>query len=245
MQNTGKLVTYPNQIGNNRTTSLSNNLICRPWFSFVFDKTEQKKYLNSCWMLRRADGLKRYLKNLITRDISFNEFFRPNSHENVKVENLLLNYLSSKNKKGEIYNVDVHFDQTPTRKSKIQLINIKDRFNLKKINLHFHIDDNDIDRIKNTRYEIARLMGEYKIGRMNINDTESFLKNNILGRSHHTGTIRMADNKYKGCVDKNLKVFDIENLWVCSSAVFPTPSHANPTFTIMTMAKRLADQIKG
>ena len=32
---------------------------------------------------------------------------------------------------------------------------------------------------------------------------------------------RMGENKADGIVDKNLKSFDVENLYVCGSSVFP------------------------
>jgi choline dehydrogenase-like flavoprotein len=38
-------------------------------------------------------------------------------------------------------------------------------------------------------------------------------------------------------------VFGQDNLFVASSSVFPTSSHANPTLTIVALAKRLADHL--
>ena len=53
----------------------------------------------------------------------------------------------------------------------------------------------------------------------------------------------MAQSPEFGCVDHNLKIFGVDNLWVCSSSVFPTPSQANPTFTIMALALRLSKEL--
>jgi choline dehydrogenase-like flavoprotein len=45
-------------------------------------------------------------------------------------------------------------------------------------------------------------------------------------------------------VDRNCRVHGIENLYISSSSVFPTTGTANPTFTIIALAIRLADHLK-
>jgi choline dehydrogenase-like flavoprotein len=61
---------------------------------------------------------------------------------------------------------------------------------------------------------------------------------------HFIGTTRMAADPKKGVVDPDCKVFDIDNLYIASSSVFPTSSHANPTLTIVALAIRLADHLR-
>jgi len=50
-------------------------------------------------------------------------------------------------------------------------------------------------------------------------------------------------------VDANCKVHNIDNLYVAGSSVFPSSAAANPTFSIVAFALRLADflsmKIKG
>jgi hypothetical protein len=60
---------------------------------------------------------------------------------------------------------------------------------------------------------------------------------------HQSGTTRIADNPEDGVVDKNLKVWGTENVYVCSSSVFPTSGQANPTFILGAFAVRLADYL--
>ena len=45
-------------------------------------------------------------------------------------------------------------------------------------------------------------------------------------------------------VDRNCRVHSVENLYVAGSSVFTTGGHANPTFTLVALALRLADHIK-
>ena len=52
-----------------------------------------------------------------------------------------------------------------------------------------------------------------------------------------------APAERSGVVDRDGKVFGVNNLYVAGSAVFPTSSQANPTLTIVAMALRLADHL--
>jgi choline dehydrogenase-like flavoprotein len=58
--------------------------------------------------------------------------------------------------------------------------------------------------------------------------------------NHHLGTTRMSDDPSEGVVDRDCLVHGTENLYVAGSSVFPTGSCANPTFTIVALAHRLA-----
>ena len=53
----------------------------------------------------------------------------------------------------------------------------------------------------------------------------------------------MGASPATGVVDRNGKVFGVNNLSIAGSAVFPTSSQANPTLTIVAMALRLADHL--
>ena len=65
----------------------------------------------------------------------------------------------------------------------------------------------------------------------------------LRGGQHHSGSARMAASEESGVVDKNLKVFGTDNVYVCSSAVFPTNSWVNPTLTIFALADRLVTHL--
>jgi len=245
--NCGKIITSPNQILSTEYVNLTDEISCQGFFSYSFKQQEQNIYLNSKWHLLRESlkfSTKEYLKYIITGNMSYKQNIREITNKDKKVNRLLLDYLSANNETGEIYDLNICFDQTPTYSSSIKLTDKKDRFNLKRINLDFQISKDDIQKMKNTCTKVASLVGLKGIGRINIGDIDSYIQENELGFSHHTGTIRMSSDKSLGCVDKDLKIFGIDNLWVCSSAVFPTPSQASPTYTIMALAKRLSKNIK-
>lgn len=62
--------------------------------------------------------------------------------------------------------------------------------------------------------------------------------------SHHMGTARMHDDPRRGVVDHHCRVHGVENLFVGSSAVFPTGGFSNPTLTILALCARLCDHLK-
>ncbi|KAI1652705.1 FAD/NAD(P)-binding domain-containing protein [Daldinia decipiens] len=70
--------------------------------------------------------------------------------------------------------------------------------------------------------------------------------------AHEVGTMRMSKDKKpedekpeNGVVDENLKVHDWKNLYVCDLSVFPASPAANPSLTLVALAQRLGDHLKG
>ncbi len=53
----------------------------------------------------------------------------------------------------------------------------------------------------------------------------------------------MASRPEAGVVDTDCRVFGTENLYVASSAVFPTGPSYSPTFTILAIARRLGQHL--
>ena len=232
---TGSLIAFPGQVLESDSIPLNAQTLATGFFTLDFKQEDQQKFLNSQWTLHR--------KKKIIRGRRFWKWPRYFVNEMSEKETKLIKYLSTESEDGEVYDFVVMFDQTPTSESVITLSNETDRFNLKKIKLHFHIKNSDVDKIKNTYLEVARLFGKANVGRVNIGNVTDYLNHNEIGNSHHTGTVRMAQSPEFGCVDHNLKIFGVDNLWVCSSSVFPTPSQANPTFTIMALALRLGKEL--
>lgn len=60
---------------------------------------------------------------------------------------------------------------------------------------------------------------------------------------HQCGTTRIASSPKRGVVDGDLKLWGVNNIFVCSSSVFPTSGQANPTFFLGAFAARLAEHL--
>ncbi|MGH1334672.1 MAG: ferritin-like domain-containing protein [Aureispira sp.] len=65
-------------------------------------------------------------------------------------------------------------------------------------------------------------------------------------RADHAACLtRMSNSPTTGVVDKNLKVFGVDNLYVCSNASFSSLGAVNPTLTLTALALRLGDHLNG
>jgi len=76
------------------------------------------------------------------------------------------------------------------------------------------------------------------IGRVTYHDTLTF-----RGASHHMGALPMGEPG-DGHLDRNCRFYDVTNLYCVSSAVFPVAGSANPTMTVVALARRLADHLQ-
>jgi choline dehydrogenase-like flavoprotein len=61
---------------------------------------------------------------------------------------------------------------------------------------------------------------------------------------HLNGTARMGTDPCTSVVNADCRSWDIPNLWICDSSVFPTVGGVNPSLTIQAIACRTADRIK-
>lgn len=77
-----------------------------------------------------------------------------------------------------------------------------------------------------------------------LSDPGSAWQTHVDDQKHHIGTARMADSPTDGVVDRNLRVHGTDNLFIASSAVFPTGGHSNPTLTMLALTFRLADRLR-
>ena len=64
------------------------------------------------------------------------------------------------------------------------------------------------------------------------------------GASHHLGALPMGTGA-DTVLDPNLRFRDVDNLYCASSAAFPVAGSANPTLTIIALARRLAHHLAG
>lgn len=62
---------------------------------------------------------------------------------------------------------------------------------------------------------------------------------------HAAATCRMAADPEQGVVDANLKVHGVDNLYICSNAVFPSLGAVNPTLTLGALSLRLGQHLAG
>jgi hypothetical protein len=79
-----------------------------------------------------------------------------------------------------------------------------------------------------------------QIGTLDFQQDADGWGRNVYDLYHPAGTTRMSIDPADGVVDVNLKVHGTSNVYVAGSSVFPSMGAANPTFTAMALALRLA-----
>ncbi|MBI5516769.1 MAG: GMC family oxidoreductase [Deltaproteobacteria bacterium] len=62
---------------------------------------------------------------------------------------------------------------------------------------------------------------------------------------HPLGTARMACSEGLGVTDPNGKVWDLEGLWIADGSIVPTSLGVNPQLSIMALATRVAQRMRG
>ena len=122
----------------------------------------------------------------------------------------------------------------PNMNNSIELKNGKTYVNLKLNKIDYKTIELLFTYIKN--YFSKKPDQENKFNIKNINDR-------IEDASHHMGGLRFEQNKNLSIVDKNLKIKGLKNIYVCSSAIFPTSGSVNPTITICALSNRLGEYL--
>jgi len=62
--------------------------------------------------------------------------------------------------------------------------------------------------------------------------------------SHHMGTTRMGRDPATSVVDPDCRLHSVANVYLAGASVFPTSGCANPTFTLVALAIRLAEHLR-
>ena len=138
-------------------------------------------------------------------------------------------------------------EQEPRRDSYIGLSDQKDRFGARKARLHWRIGPRTWETAVRFSETLAAELQRTGLGRARLLDSlrldEPDYESRLSDVNHHMGGARMSSSSAEGVVNKELQVWGVPNLYICSAAVFPTASHSNPTLTLLALAARLADKV--
>ncbi|MFO1057166.1 MAG: GMC family oxidoreductase [Dongiaceae bacterium] len=143
------------------------------------------------------------------------------------------------------YPLEFTSEQSPDPGSRVVLSDAVDRFGLPKLRIEWRMSELDVASIAGC---FALLRDELAAGGAGRLALEPDLVDRIRAchptGGHHIGTTRMAASPSEGVVDADCRVFGLDNLYLCSSSVFPTSGYANPTLTIVALAARLAARLE-
>jgi len=142
------------------------------------------------------------------------------------------------------YYLKVVSEAAPNRESRVRLGEERDALGQQRVVLDWRVRDQDrIDIARGVRI-LAREVGACGIGRVFTRLSEESPPAAGTRSFHHLGTARMHPDPERGVVDAECRVHGIENLWIASSAVFPSYGSCNPTLTILALTLRLAERLR-
>jgi choline dehydrogenase-like flavoprotein len=128
-------------------------------------------------------------------------------------------------------------EQLPDPNNRVRLDHkLKDSSGLAKIRIYYSLDD----YVKNGLVDLENIYNQ--IGeRLNV---KKMVITPHFSHNHLMGTLSMGNNAKNSVTDSECRTHDHKNLFIASSAVFPTSGTGTPTLTIAALSIRLADTIE-
>lgn len=149
--------------------------------------------------------------------------------------------------KNGAYALEFHAEQAPNPDSRIRLTDVRDSLGMPRLSVDWRMTPQDTDSVERAYGLLDRTLRRTGVGRLDYTPGEPTAQARQAGAygGHHLGAARMARDPRQGVVDADLRVHGAPNLSVVGGAVFPTSSQANPTLTILALALRLGDRLRG
>lgn len=125
----------------------------------------------------------------------------------------------------------------PRKENLLELSNELDRYGQRQLNVRY--DRDPLELMFSKQLE--------KLGQKLLRNAFGLVTNSLLsppGKGlHYSGTCRMGATPHQGVVDKNLKFYGADNIYICDGGVIPQLSEKHPTLTIMALAHRLGEYL--
>jgi choline dehydrogenase-like flavoprotein len=142
--------------------------------------------------------------------------------------------------------LEFNSEQTPLSSNRVTITPEVDRHGLRRVHLAWRLCQNDVDSAYRGFLVLRDAINKGAAARLQFDEERlrDRIRRSLPLGGHHIGTARMANTERSGVVGPDCAVFGLSNLFIASSAVFPTSGYANPTLTIVALALRLAQRIK-
>jgi choline dehydrogenase-like flavoprotein len=139
-----------------------------------------------------------------------------------------------------IYALHFHSEQIPFEKNQMSLAEDGET-----LVIDYELTDTDINSVIKLHEKLDDWLRKSNCGELvywfDKSEMVEAIRNVSKDGIHQSGTTRIGHNIDEGVVNDNLETFGINNLYICSSSVFPTSGQANPTFFLGAFAVRLAE----
>ncbi|MEI8226779.1 MAG: GMC oxidoreductase [Planctomycetota bacterium] len=145
--------------------------------------------------------------------------------------------------------LQVDVEQVPNPDSRIRLSSERDSIGRKRLIVDWRITADDVAAINKVTRLTAngwKNSGLCRFADLEVVADRSFNAFDSLYDVYHpTGTLRMGSAERNSVVDRNLRIWALDNCYVSTTAVFPSAGSANPGFTHLALTARLAEHIAG
>jgi choline dehydrogenase-like flavoprotein len=166
------------------------------------------------------------------------------AHDAIAAHNVAALVRPVKTGPGAIHSMIIEAESRPDSENRVVLGTGRDALGIPNVELRWTASADDRNNIRRSLEVLAVELGRTGMGRMQIERNGVDLDDAQLWiGAHHMGTTRMHADPAYGVVDSNGRVHSTENVFIASSAVFPTSGFANPTLTIVALALRLSDHL--
>jgi choline dehydrogenase-like flavoprotein len=140
-------------------------------------------------------------------------------------------------------------EMAPDPDSRVMLSETRDQLGMPRVRLNWRLGE--LERrtlsgyVKTLAGEFERLgLGFFDLKQVSFLDDPEAWVERAHDSAHHMGTTRMHEAPKYGVVDAQCQVHGTSNLYIGSSAVFPTSARSNPTLTLLALSIRIADRLK-
>jgi choline dehydrogenase-like flavoprotein len=218
------------------------------------NQAAQEKYevLNVSGMIEYSDGIYESLRTGVkvlagpSSTVGLGEFLRMTP----RVPAVVWHHYKTKKNPNYIVpwakpKLSVWCEQSPSSKSRISLSRKRDKLGLLKAEISWKFSELEVRTIRKyveiatiafAKHGIAKIVPDPDL------NTDRITKR-FSDQFHHCGGTRMAIRGQDGVVDPNLLLNGTNNVYVCSSSVFPSSGFTNPTHTVIALGARLVEHL--
>ena len=147
------------------------------------------------------------------------------------------------------YALRYHAEQTCRPENRVYLEDAPPGGGAPAVAVDFRYSDQDVDSVLRAHAVLDQQLRAAGHGRLAYRVGAERRHQAVLEQArdgyHQIGSTAMGADPSTGVVDRDCRVFGLSNLYVASSSVFPTAGEANPTFTAVCLAVRLAHHLAG
>jgi hypothetical protein len=148
---------------------------------------------------------------------------------------------------GKRYGLEYHSEHLPGAESRLTLGRETDRLGMPRLVHDLRFSEADADSVLKAHDALEGWLTRAGLGRLEYYAAPEERAAGVFAEAkhgtHQVGTIRMGFEGREAVVDADCRAFDVENLFVVSTAVLPTSGQANPTLTAVQLGLRLAERL--